>query len=47
LRRTHWGGKLWADGYYVGSAGEQVTADLIKRYIRDQDNELEGFEPSD
>jgi putative transposase len=47
LRRTHWGGKLWADGYYVGSAGDHVTADLIKRYIRDQDNELEGFEPSD
>ena len=47
LRRTHWGGKLWADGYYVGSAGDHVTADLIKRYIRGQDNELEGFEPSD
>lgn len=20
LRRSHWSGKLWADGYYVGSA---------------------------
>jgi putative transposase len=46
LRRTHWGGKLWADGYYVGSAGDHVTADLIKRYIQEQDSELEGYEPS-
>lgn len=47
LRRTHWGGKLWADGYYVGSAGDHVTADLIKRSIQDQDSEREGDEPSD
>lgn len=47
LRRTHWGGKLWADGYYVGSAGDHVTAELIKRYIEDQDAEFEGLEPSD
>lgn len=32
LQRTHWDGKLWADGYYVGSAGEHITSDLIKRY---------------
>ena len=47
LRRTPWGGKLWADGSDVGSAGDHVTADLIKRSIHDQDNELEGFELSD
>ena len=47
LRRTHWGGKLWADGSYVGSAGDHVTADLIKRSIQEQDSEREGFEPSD
>ena len=46
LRRTHWGGKLWADGYYVGSAGDHITADLIKRYIQEQDSEIEGFETS-
>lgn len=36
LHRSHWGGKLWADGYYVGSAGDHVTSDLIKRYIEYQ-----------
>jgi putative transposase len=25
LRRSHRGGKLWADGYCVGSAGDHVT----------------------
>jgi putative transposase len=42
LRRTHWGGKLWADGYYVGSAGKHVTSDLIKRYIEYQKDEATG-----
>jgi putative transposase len=42
LRRTHWGGKLWADGYYVGSAGDHVTSDLIKRYIEYQAAEDSG-----
>jgi len=42
LRRTHWGGKLWADGYYVGSAGEHVTSDLIKQYVEYQSAEDSG-----
>jgi putative transposase len=39
LRRTHWGGKLWSDGYYVGSAGEHVTSELIRQYIEYQGTE--------
>ena len=42
LRRSHWGGKLWATGYYVGSAGDHVTSDLIKRYIKYQADEDTG-----
>jgi len=42
LRKSHWGGKLWADGYYAGSAGERVTSDLIKQYIRYQSDEDAG-----
>jgi putative transposase len=42
LRKSHWGGKLWADGYYVGSAGEHVTSELIKRYIEYQSAEDTG-----
>ena len=39
LQKTHWGGKLWADGYYVGSAGEHVTSELIRRYIEYQQSD--------
>jgi putative transposase len=42
LRRSHWGGKLWADGYYVGSAGDHVTSDLIEQYIEYQESESAG-----
>ena len=42
LRKTHWGGKLWATGYYVGSAGDHVTSDLFKRYIEYQESEDTG-----
>ena len=33
LYRSHWGGKLWAAGYCVGSAAEHITPYPIKRYI--------------
>ncbi len=42
LRWSHWGGKLWTDGYYVGSAGDHVTSDLIERYVEYQETEGAG-----
>ncbi len=36
MRRQYWSGKLWADGYFVRSVGDQVTADMIRRYIEYQ-----------
>lgn len=33
VKEKLWGGKFWARGYYVGSSGEDVTDDVIKRYI--------------
>ena len=36
LRRQFWAGELWADGYFVRSVGDQVTADVIRRYIKYQ-----------
>lgn len=39
LRRVQWGGHIWADGYYVGSSGEHVTSELIRRYIAYQKTE--------
>ncbi len=36
LRRQYWGehATLWAEGYYVGTAGH-VSAETIKRYIEE------------
>jgi putative transposase len=42
LRQSHWGGKLWADGCYVGSAGDHVTSDLIEQYIEYHESEDAG-----
>jgi putative transposase len=42
LRRVQWSGRIWADGYYVGSSGEHVTSELIRRYIEYQKAEESG-----
>jgi len=34
VKEKLWAGKFWARGYYVGSSGEDVTDDVIKRYIK-------------
>ena len=33
LRRELWGGHLWSDGYFVRAVGDEVTGDVIRRYI--------------
>jgi putative transposase len=39
LRRQLWAGELWNDGYFVRSVGDEVTADVIRRYIEYQTHE--------
>ena len=44
IKEKLWGGHLWSRGYYVGTSGDKVTNDLIKRYIqyqREQDDQLD------
>ena len=36
IRRKLWGGEFWGDGYFVRSVGDQVTTEIIRRYIRYQ-----------
>ena len=36
LRKILWAGELWGDGYYVGTVGDKVTAEAVRRYIRGQ-----------
>jgi putative transposase len=34
LRRQLWGGEFWEDGYFVRTVGDQVTAEVVKRYLQ-------------
>ncbi|MGP0592172.1 IS200/IS605 family transposase, partial [Nitrospira sp. T9] len=36
VKQQLWGGELWNDGYFVRSVGDQVTAEVIRRYITHQ-----------
>ncbi len=40
LRRVLWRGELWADGYYVATIGDKVTAEAVRRYIRGQRSQV-------
>ena len=33
LRRELWSGHLWSAGYFVRAVGDEVTGDVIRRYI--------------
>ena len=33
LRQKLWGGQFWSDGYFVRAVGDEVTGDVIRRYI--------------
>ena len=39
LREQLWSGELWNDGYFVRSVGDEVTADIIRKYIEYQTHE--------
>ena len=41
LRQQLWGGEVWGDGYFVRSVGDQVTAEMIRWYIRYQGDQTE------
>lgn len=34
LRKQLWARELWEDGYFARTVGDKVTADVIRRYIR-------------
>ncbi|MBI4044361.1 MAG: transposase [Candidatus Diapherotrites archaeon] len=36
LKEELWGGEFWSDGGYIGTVGEGVNADIIRRYIEKQ-----------
>jgi len=36
LRRIMWGAKLWEQGYFVQTVGDETTSTMIKKYIQKQ-----------
>jgi putative transposase len=36
LKKELWGGEFWSDGGYVGTVGEGVNAEVIRKYIQNQ-----------
>jgi putative transposase len=39
-----WGGELWNDGYFVRSTGDKVTTEVIRKYIKNQDQKQLSFD---
>jgi putative transposase len=36
LKEYLWGGKMWAEGYYISTVSDSATKEEIKNYIRQQ-----------
>ncbi len=34
--KREWGGEFWGDGYYVRTVGSEVTATVIREYVKKQ-----------
>ena len=41
IKEELWGGEFWGDGYYVGTVGNEVTAEVIREYIKKQGKETQ------
>ena len=46
IRRQLWGGEFWSEGGYIGTVGDGVTTEIVKRYIQEQGSaeEKDAFE---
>ena len=41
VKEELWGGEFWGDGYYVRTVGNEVTAEVIREYIKKQGTETQ------
>jgi putative transposase len=48
VKRQLWGGEFWEGGYFARTVGDKVTAEVIRKYIRQhretQDSQIDLFE---
>jgi REP element-mobilizing transposase RayT len=36
IREYLWGGKMWANGFYVSTISDNATREEIRQYVREQ-----------
>ena len=36
IRKQLWGGEFWSDGGYIGTVGDGVTSEIVRKYVREQ-----------
>jgi REP element-mobilizing transposase RayT len=41
VKKKLWGGEFWSDGGYIGTVGDGINSEIIKRYIKEQGSEQE------
>ena len=46
IKRQLWGGEFWEDGYFARTVGDKVTAEVIKKYIRNHQEDKENTQLS-
>ncbi len=44
VKKQMWSGMIWNDGYFIRSVGDEVTADIIRKYIEYQKHEDESLQ---
>ena len=47
LEKDLWGGEFWNDEGYIGTVGEGVNAEIIRKYIRNQGRSTDQLKLSD
>lgn len=41
IKQYLWGGKMWANGFYVSTVSDSTTKDEIRKYVREQKAQAE------
>ena len=41
IKKQLWGGEFWSDGGYIGTVGDGVTTEIVRKYVREQGSEEE------
>ena len=47
LKKELWGGEFWSDGGFVGTVGEGINAEIIRKYIKNQGRKGDQLRLSD